>query len=324
MAHNLNLLVRNGLPLWDKLTKKEKNELKRLNTNMVDEIDDKDDGNDDEYDDTETIDENESEFEDELVEDEQDNQPNHESNKDSNSIFDESESEFESEIEESKDKENDQIVQINSNQDLNDSKLTAKIKSILNKTRAIIRLSNQSNVIFSHIKQLLMDSEVSLPSLALDMPVRWNSTYLMIKNFIKYKDYINKITKNPQSLKKLDTKMQPKLESLVFSQLDWELLELLQDVLQTFYLSTVLISARKYSTLSITYFVQANIEYYLNTESTGKHRLYHDKLKRKLNEQFIKYFDKNLSQDQKDKTTIAAFLDPSIFNEIIDSDLSIA
>jgi hypothetical protein len=210
--------------------------------------------------------------------------------------------------------------QIDSNQELNEIQLMAKIKIILQKTRSIIKVVNKSNVIFSHVKKIIIRDRVRLPCLALDMPIRWNSTFLMIKNFKRYREYVNMITKHPQEIERLDTKMLSKLESFTFSQLDWELLDLLEEILQSFFLSTVLVSARNYATLAISYFVQANIDYYLNNESTHKHMLYQGFIKRRLLEQFTNYFDKKVTKAQKEKAQISAYLDPAIFNEIPDSE----
>lgn len=131
----------------------------------------------------------------------------------------------------------------------NEIQLIAKLKSILSKVRNLIELSNKSNVLFSYVKKLIIEDKVLLPTLGLDMQIRWNSTFLMINSFLQYKKYVNEITKHPQKISKLDKSMVNKLERLSFSQLYWELLELLQCVLKTFHLSTVLVSARKYSTL---------------------------------------------------------------------------
>jgi hypothetical protein len=58
-AHNLNLTVKNGLPLWGNLTAKKRNELQQLNSNNV--------SSDEE--DAENVDEFDSEYEDEVVND---------------------------------------------------------------------------------------------------------------------------------------------------------------------------------------------------------------------------------------------------------------
>jgi hypothetical protein len=115
-------------------------------------------------------------------------------------------------------------------------------------------------------------------------------------------------------------KAKAKLEKMSLSQLDWDILELLLKVLNVFHLSTILISGRKYSTISITYFVQANIEFFLTKQSSGKYMIYQDILKQRLYTQYEKYFNTNITKTQKENTLIAAYLDPMIFSEITDSD----
>lgn len=303
-AHNLNLVVKNALPLWGKLTNKERNELKQLKdglcTSDVEEVED--------------VDEFDSEYEDEVIDDTNDI----ESISDQEEQFDVNESSaFESDEGEIQD---DASSQIESTQELNATQLIGKIKIILQKARSFIKLTNKSNVIFSYLRCLLLKDKVNLPALALDMPIRWNSTYLMIKNFLKYKKYVDVVTKFPKMIEKIETKMVTKLEKMSFSQLDWDLLELLQGVLHIFHLATVLISARKYATLSIAYFVQANIEYFLSKASNGKNTIYQDILKNKLNEEYQKFFNQKINKTQKEKTLIAAFLDPATFGEILDSE----
>jgi hypothetical protein len=313
-AHNINLVIKNGLPLWEKLTKTEKNELK-----IIDNIDESTNSAGD----TESVVTDDSEYEDEIVNEEEESECGEDEQLDQDLEDSDDEDSDSDKTTNNKEIEPDSSP-IDSNQQFNEVQLIAKIKNVLQKVRSIIKLSNKSNVLFSHVKKLIMDDQVFLPSLGLDMQIRWNSTYLMINNFLKYKKYVNEVTKYPQKISKIDKNMMNKLERMSFSQFDWELLELLQSVLKTFHLSTVLVSARKYSTLSISYFVQANIEFYLESESIGRHHLYQDMLKKKILKQFRKYFEDNMSQKQMENTLIAAYLDPAVFNEIVDSDLAFA
>lgn len=140
------------------------------------------------------------------------------------------------------------------------------------------------------------------------------------KRLLKFRKYVDVMTKYPKDIKKLDTIMQTKLEKMSFSQFDWDILELLLGVLKVFHLSTSLISGRKYSTISITYFVHANIEFFLTKQSSGKYIIYQDILKQRIYTQYQKYFNTNITKTQKEKTLIAAYLDPMIFAEIPDSD----
>lgn len=109
----------------------------------------------------------------------------------------------------------------------------------------------KSKLIFDYVNHARLEARIS-GFLKLDFHVRWNSTFRMIKMFMKYKQIVEEITAIPGKVIGLDEVKKAKLRQLRLSQEEWIFLDSILMVLEPFYFSTVMLSAREYPTLSKT------------------------------------------------------------------------
>lgn len=74
---------------------------------------------------------------------------------------------------------------------------------------------------------------------------------------------------------------------------EWSILENLEEVLESFFEATKLVSGKKYSTIGLGYFAITSLKEYLQ-ERSGNYEI--DQLKYLLLNQFINYFDNDFDQ----------------------------
>ncbi|CAF1187348.1 unnamed protein product [Rotaria magnacalcarata] len=89
----------------------------------------------------------------------------------------------------------------------------------------------------------------------------------MLKRLLMVQSIINNITHSPHTDIGFTAKQVKKLRSLRNNHSEWELLQSLASVLAPFYLATKCLSGRKYTTLSVSYWVSQNLSIYLTTET---------------------------------------------------------
>lgn len=116
----------------------------------------------------------------------------------------------------------------------------------------------------------------------LDFHVRWNSTFAMLKRFIKFKFIVNELSHNMDLLSKLKPKKKQNLEKLSFNSTEWDLAEMLFKNLKPFYEATKFLSARNYPSLSVAYFIKTGLKSFFNTANienlTQKEKILRDRL----------------------------------------------
>ena len=110
-----------------------------------------------------------------------------------------------------------------------------RIDQYIDKVRSAIAWINGSNSRIREFKQYCKAEGLKPRKFGLDMPVRWNSTYLMLKNTIAYKNAITVF----YNLKMGYTEL---------TELDWYIVEKFIQFLETFYDATVLLSGVYYPT----------------------------------------------------------------------------
>jgi hypothetical protein len=141
------------------------------------------------------------------------------------------------------------------------------------------------------------EERVKINELINDFHIRWNSTYLMLVRVLVVQQIINDITYSPTAHIGLTVKQIKKLRSLTTDHLEWELLEALTNVLSPFFLATKCLSGRKYSTLSLSYWITENLFAYLTNETSDS--ALENALKRLLFNKFNLYFKTNLTHEQQ-------------------------
>ena len=83
------------------------------------------------------------------------------------------------------------------------------------------------------------DAKLRNYNLFLDFKVRWNTLYLMLERFYKFKFIINSITLDPSEIPNITLKQKKNIENLRIYSNDWELIESLVCVLKPFYEATL-------------------------------------------------------------------------------------
>jgi hypothetical protein len=142
----------------------------------------------------------------------------------------------------------------------------------LNNIRAAIRFLSSSTVVSGNFKQYCVAQGVKPKKIGLDMKVRWNSTYMMLKALEGYENLLTVfVNANSQ-------------EAIVLTPTDWMIANEFRIFLKPFYKSSKMLSGVYYPTSCLV------IEYiWLMAESLNKYRN-HEYLRHVVEKKFIKYF----------------------------------
>ena len=189
--------------------------------------------------------------------------------------------------------------------------LKNKIFSLIKKNRSLIKMIHKSSILTAFVrngiqrKQIALNAasdakneeRVKINDLVIDFHIRWNSTYLMLERLLVVQQIINDITYSSHAHIGLTPKQVKKLRSFANNHLDWELLQSLANVLAPFYLATKCLSGRKYSTLSLSYWITENLFVYL-TNRTFDSRL-ENALKELLFHKFNLYFKTKITHEEE-------------------------
>ena len=171
----------------------------------------------------------------------------------------------------------------------------------------INKSSNLTSFVRNEIKrkQIALDAataaaneeKIKINDLVNDFYIRWSSTYIMLRRLLMVQSIINNITHSPHADIGLTAKQVKKLRSLRNNHFEWELLQSLSNVLAPFYLATKCLSGRKYTTLSLSYWVSQNLSIYLTTETPNA--MLENGLKSLLFNKFNLYFNTKMTNEQK-------------------------
>ncbi|CAF1506058.1 unnamed protein product [Rotaria magnacalcarata] len=341
-AHNLNLVVKNALWLFNKTkSKKFKSSSNTTHTKQSDSDDDDDDeaisvaDNEEVHEDV-SDDGYDSDISDQNDISKDDSTSYILSDENASDISDDDEVEDDDEdllpLNGSKQRQNNEetIIGITANP----SDLSSIVYNLLQHVRRLIKFIRKSSVLDRYIRnqirlkniEIIRSAHeqslkpVKLNNAVLDFRIRWNTTYIMISRFIALSSIITDITVLPSIEIGLKKSQYEKLQQLSFSRLDWSILAALKNVSFPFYRATILLSGSKYPTLSIAYLVSTGLKNFL-TKSKDDQPL-EDALKKLLLAKFSYYFEQEISWEQKRATFIAAFFDPTSYRYLTDEDIS--
>ncbi|CAF2941654.1 unnamed protein product [Rotaria sp. Silwood2] len=99
------------------------------------------------------------------------------------------------------------------------------------------------------------------------MLIRWNSTFLLLDRLINHKDVVNSMFNFPNNIPGLTEKQRKRLKELALNQHEWELLDILKDILNPFLHATEALSGQTYPTMAVSFYIHRLLSYYL--ESTA-------------------------------------------------------
>ncbi|CAF1216161.1 unnamed protein product [Adineta ricciae] len=210
--------------------------------------------------------------------------------------------------------------------------LPTTIFNLLKRIRKLVNFIRKSSVLSRyvrhqiHLKQTELTrraeeqktAAIKLNNFVLDFRIRWNTTYTMLSRFIALSGIVNDITLSPSTEIGLTKRQYEKLRKLSFSSNDWLCLSALKNVLFPFYKATSLLSGSKYPTLSISFQVLKGLKIFL-TKNKNDQPL-ENAMKHLLFGQFHHYFERETKWEQKQATLIAAFLDPTTYRLLEDEE----
>lgn len=193
----------------------------------------------------------------------------------------------------------------------NSDELKNKIFHLLKKVRSLIKMIHKSSILTTFVrneierKQVALNArsdlsdeeKVKINDIVNDFHIRWNSTYLMLVRLLVVQQIINDLTYSSHVHVGLTMKQVRKLRSFANNHLDWELLQSLTNVLAPFYLATQCLSGRKYSTLSLSYWITQNLFVYLTNQISDSPL--EKGLKQLLLNKFNLYFKTKATREQQ-------------------------
>jgi hypothetical protein len=167
-------------------------------------------------------------------------------------------------------------------------------------------LTNKNN----ETKQNITQKHSTVLKLIQDCATRWNSTYFMVKRFLKLKNSITWL----QMTGKISI-----LESVSFSSDEWKQMEMLCDLLSPFQQVTESLCAEQYPTLSIVYPLICSLQSHLNNNK-WKENIVINSIQQMLHQNLGKYWLKPSKCNKAAIWQVETFLDPrfktmSLLNE---------
>lgn len=193
---------------------------------------------------------------------------------------------------------------------------TLQISELLTKCRTIIKTIRKSSILNDELLLLARNSSIKV-GLILDMRVRWNSSFAMIKRLITFQSVLEQFYTQLDSLPGATAKQRIKLTNARLSSHDWTLLQILKQVLERFTDASVALSGDEYPTLSVAYAIIFSLRHYLNGQAGDP---LESAVKQLLQSQFDHYVSPPAQSKTADMIRIAALLDPVIHDLLTPED----
>jgi len=136
----------------------------------------------------------------------------------------------------------------------------------------------------------------------------------MIQRLLLYQNILGVFYNNFDSLDGITSKQKTKLVELKLTDLDWNLLQSIHEVLERFNNATEMLSGRSYPTLSLAYPVIYSLYNYLNNRSS-------DAIENLIKEIMVEKFLQRISPTSDSKVAdilfSSAFLDPLVHKTLL-------
>ncbi|CAF1308555.1 unnamed protein product [Rotaria sordida] len=208
--------------------------------------------------------------------------------------------------------------------DPNDPTLTKEQQltlSVLIKCRKLIDMIRKSSILTLYFNK--HRKELKKPRNVLrDVCTRWNSSYLMINSLKSVRPIIEKLYNDKHRLN-INNDQVEKLNELEITSAEWNHLNQLHDVLQTFYNATKIVSGKTYPSMSSANFIYTKLKSFLMKDS--KDNMTVKRLKKLLLSKMIHYFEEDEVQLNLLKSCIFPFqfhsyFDPTGYRALSDAD----
>ena len=146
-------------------------------------------------------------------------------------------------------------------------KLLTRVHTVMKKVREGVKLMRNINAITEYMSGFmkpLVDGRKPRGLLS-DMPIRWNSSFMLMDRLMLNRDVVRNVFSLPNALDGLTAKQKTKLHELTLSQDEWEMLGALRQVLEPFYVSTIVLSSRHYPTMASAFYVSKLLSCFLKS-----------------------------------------------------------
>ncbi|CAF4044221.1 unnamed protein product, partial [Adineta steineri] len=325
MAHSLNTVIKKGLCLWVEPKQDAQSFQSNFNVEEWEDIEE-DDENDDDDDTMNIIEDPDDVASDLLSEEENEN----ENEKENNSISDDDDDDNNVDgvdiIDNGSVSDTDIDYQLNS-LNLNDYssssidhfKLLNDIFQLMKKTRLLVKYIRNHTSINDYVNKYTSssDPENKMYTLVADMSIRWNSTFLLLARLLLNKDAIRNIFTHPNNIYGLTEKQKKKLKEFTINQHEWELLNVIKNILSPFLATTSILCGQHYPTMSASYYVYCDLLFFLEPKVDDDSITI--AIKQSVRFWFHTHCNQKLPSNQMDIMKVAAFLNPAVYNELDDN-----
>ncbi|CAF4026770.1 unnamed protein product, partial [Rotaria sordida] len=249
IAHNINLVVQNGLGLWEKPTKKKQPTQQVTTDNFDNTSESENDAQSDSY----AIDVPE-EIEDEAASDDGNSTDNEEQSGDNHITMDD-ESNIDAE-DESEDDVDGGYAKNYDEQVVQQENIQFSVLQLVKRIRSCIGNIHATKAVLDYVKKKAQSTDPPITStLIRDIEIRWNTTFVMIDRFTKHRAIVDDINGRPYQIPNTSSTQQLKIGSkkFEFTNSDWYRINDLRTALAPFMISTNVVSAKNYPTLAAAY-----------------------------------------------------------------------
>lgn len=180
------------------------------------------------------------------------------------------------------------------------------IGSLMKKCRAIVSSVRKSSILSEFVYSLAANQSIQC-GLIMDMQVRWNSSYKMLKRFLAYQPVLDKLYEEIDSLPGITKGQRRKLMDSKLDGNDWDLINALHLVLERFDEATKVLSGQNYPTLSLSYAIMISLSHYLHNRSDDS---IVNKIKDLISNSYNDYMFRD--EQQMEIIRVSALLDPLV------------
>jgi hypothetical protein len=132
---------------------------------------------------------------------------------------------------------------VQDNVDIEDLTLLQKIRIVVEKVRKLIKTIRKSSNIFDYLQPYRKLHKIK-HFLVIDFHIRWNTTYIMLLRFEKYRGIIEMLTSNPEKVTGLKNSLINKIKRLKLNESEWKVIKSLTEVLMPVYFASKLLQGK--------------------------------------------------------------------------------
>ena len=118
-----------------------------------------------------------------------------------------------------------------------------KVRIVVEKVRKLIKTIRKSSNIFDYLQPYRKLHKIK-HFLVIDFHIRWNTTYIMLLRFEKYRGIIDILTSNPEKVTGLKNSLINKKKRLKLNESEWKVIKSLTEVLMPVYFASKLLQGK--------------------------------------------------------------------------------